>query len=56
MCHGGDVVFVCTEFHSNYYVLPLACYSDKEFYQETLPEAIFLLFTNMFVVDFHFVD
>ena len=38
MCHGGDVVCVCTEFHSN--VLPLACYSDKKFYQETLPEAI----------------
>ena len=38
MCHGGDVVCVCTEFHSN--VLPLACYNDKKFYQETLPEVI----------------
>ena len=37
-CHGGDVVCVCTEFHSNY-VLPLACYNDKQFYQQTLLEA-----------------
>ena len=39
MCHRGDVVYVCTEF-SFQYVLPLACYNDKKFYQETLPEAI----------------
>ena len=38
-CHGGDVVCVFTEFHSNN-VLPLACYNDEQFYQETLPEAI----------------
>ena len=39
MCHGGDVLCVCTEFHSNY-VLPLSCSNDQKFYQETLPEAI----------------
>ena len=38
MCHGGDVVCLCSEFHFN--VLPLACYNDKQFYRETLPEAI----------------
>ena len=30
-------------------VLPLACYNDKQFYQQTLPEAIW--FTNMSVVN-----
>ena len=29
-----------TEFHSNV-CLPLACYNDEQFYQETLPEAVF---------------
>ena len=27
--HGGDVVYVCTEFHSNN-MLQLACYNDTK--------------------------
>ena len=31
---------MCVYWVSFQYVLPLACYNDKQFYQETLPEAI----------------
>ena len=47
-CHGGHVVCVCTE-------LPLACYNHKQFYQETLSEALCGRFQTCFFVDFHFI-
>ena len=31
---------MCVYQVSFQYVLPLACYNDEQFYQETLPEAI----------------
>ena len=40
MYRGDDVLCMYTEFSSQY-VLTLAHFNDKQFYQETLPKAIF---------------
>ena len=40
ICVSGGWRSMCVYWVSFQYVLPLACYNDKQFYQETLPEAI----------------